>query len=197
MATMAMTLTRRELKETCWHEAGHVVVSRLLGGEVFRVSVDPRGLADPLEGRHAGSLAPLYGAVERSPVRDVMNNIVIAFAGMEAGYTALQGRTWTADDFNENGDGDRETIVNLGRLLVAEGGDGDAILEAANRRARDLVLDHRRDVEKVARALLARGTLSAADLDALLGPMTVHDEMDHAGFAELDARVARPNRDTK
>jgi hypothetical protein len=120
----------------------------------------------------------LDGHTYRLPVRNIPDELVIAFAGLEAQFTLLQGRTPTADDFEAVGDADRTKIMFYTKVLAVEDGrDVGEILQAAQCTARDLVLDRRRQVEQIARALLRQGRLTDDDLDAMLGPMTVHNEM--------------------
>ena len=166
----------------CYHEAGHAVVSRVLGGRVVQVTV---GLGELVE-ITPGLLLLQDGRCRRVTLRSLRDELVVAFAGIEAQYTLLQGRTPTDADLKLSVHGDEANIAFcMGVLATKQGCESDEILGDAVERARTLVLDHRADIERVARALLKRPSLTGEDLDALLGPMTAHNEMDQDELVNL------------
>jgi hypothetical protein len=173
-------ITRRQLEETCYHEAGHVVVSRVLGGTVLEVSVGaaqhPVKATNPSIPADVGAYED--GRTVRNPLANLADHLVVCLAGVEAEFTLLQGHTPSESDRDESDGGDRVLIINLVIVLEREGGNVDDILAISVRRARDLVLDHAADIRKVARALMKRRRLTEDDLDALLGPMPRHNEME-------------------
>ncbi len=112
-----MSLTRTQLKATCYHEAGHVVVSRVLGGRVAEVSVYPDG------SRHGMPAIAVPGHWPPS-VQSLDDNLVITFAGTEAEYTLRLGRTPTRDDMLAADDGDLSLCANYIHVLENEAARG-------------------------------------------------------------------------
>lgn len=172
-------MNRREFKETCYHEAGHAVVARALGSVVEEVGVESASAGMTASDGVGG----LDGHTARMFTTNMENELVVFLAGLKAQYTLLYGRVPTADEQERECDGDIANITFYAKAIVADSGrDLLEVLTTATRRARDLVLDHRRQIDKVARALTRQGRLPEGDLDSLLGPMEVRHEVDWVTF---------------
>jgi ATP-dependent Zn protease len=131
----------RLLLEVAVHEAGHSVIARVVGLRSGRAT-----LSD-----HDG-VARAYFADDGS-----LNNVVAVLAGRAATEVIL-GR---ASDYDCSIDDD---IAK--RMLAAKGFVGFG-MRTKLYDARALIRQHRAAVERVARALLVRGTLSGDEIDAL------------------------------
>jgi hypothetical protein len=162
-------VTRKQTKRsTAYHEAGHAVIARVLTLAAGSVTIKPR-LADDSAG-HAVVRTPwacLDEWEKRGKVRDnhaVWHaKIMTSMAGAET-EAVLLGRIAIGDGF------DRHEIG----LMVEEGFScPDSFWEQQEPRLRAmtrmLVRRHRARIERVAKALLAKTTLSAKQVDKLVG----------------------------
>jgi hypothetical protein len=183
-------LTRRQLLETCYHEAGHVVASRTLGGRVeeVRVAID-RTVSGAQD---SASVYSRDGETLRVPLGSLADMLVVSLAGLEAQFTLLRGNVPTAADYKDHGDGDYAYILNFVNALAAEGHDPNDVFRIAVLRARELILNHTADVRKLARVLIERGRLTGEQLDEVLGPMSADNGIDGEAFAEMLRRANIP-----
>jgi len=169
------------LRETAYHEAGHAVIGRILalpcGEATIEIDHDSSGhsvTADPWaiisEWERRGK-ARGYDAAWHARIMTYM-------AGGEA-QTALFGST-------PEGDGDDRYQIEL----MAEELDHWAALEPRLRKmTRMLVQRHRARIERVAEALLEQTTLTAEQLDELVG-RSVNDVKVNAPWLLAMARAS-------
>lgn len=187
-------MSPRERERVAFHEAGHALVSRKLPGTepIQKVTIIPRGRAGgyvlfrPEEDKHMHSRA------------EVLNRITGILAGRAAEEVALGDiSTGAANDLERATDLARRMVTQwgmapeLGPLLMEEepglpmpgfwGNRGISERTAASvdnavrrlvsegyQRAVLLLTRHRAALERVARALLERETLSGVELDSLI-----------------------------
>jgi ATP-dependent Zn protease len=155
-------------KATAYHEAGHAVV-----GRVLTLVCGEATIKRDYKSRTAGvSICPdpyacLYEWERRGKVRDSQNAVWIArtiafMAGAEAQVELLgtpRSRIGDADDRYQ-------IALMLEEIAPANWDRYEARLRAMTRR---LVRRHKARIERVAKALLAKTTLSAEELDKLVG----------------------------
>ena len=144
-----------------YHEAGHVVVGRLLGLQLLEADLHPdaEGGRGHTNFAHPGAwFTPERGALtkaERDFIERVLTTFMAGYAAEErAGHADLEGSGWDRDSSI------REWALYLDRP------DLDAFVE----RARDLVArpQNWRAIEAVAAALEEKGRLDAAEAAAVL-----------------------------
>jgi hypothetical protein len=156
----------QQRRTTAYHEAGHAVIGRVLtlvcGGATIKSDYDEGSAGhsiceDPYVCNHEWR--------KRGKVRDSGNAVWVArilqyMAGAEA-EAELLGKA-------RGGDGnDRYQIARmLGEIAPA---DPDRYEARLRKMARMLVRRHRARIERIAAALLAKTTLSARELDKLVG----------------------------
>jgi hypothetical protein len=143
-----------------YHEAGHVVVGRLLGLQLLDADIyaDAEGGRGHTNFAHPGPwFTPERGSLtkaERDFIERVLTTFMAGYAAEEkAGHADLEGSGW-----------DRDQSVREWAFYL-EQPDLDAFLE----RARDLIARPEvwREVEAVAGALEARGRLDAGEAAAV------------------------------
>jgi hypothetical protein len=152
---------------TAIHEAAHAVIGRVLGLPCGAVSV--RGSEDGKELGHAVVVDPVRvwrrGDGARRPM--VEASCACLYAGAEAERVIL-GLEATGDE------SDRDRATSLIRIVGVRGASGvqdDAWhrYEAKLRgRAAAFVAKHRATIERVAASLLARGSLSGREVNAIM-----------------------------
>lgn len=155
------------LKHTAYHEAGHAVIGRRLGMICGPATIH----ADDDSAGHSITADPwAIQAVwkEREKYREfesvVRGRIITFMAGHETECEILGN--------DAGGDGtDRYWIGRMmGELVHPENDEAWERIEHRLRQAtRALVRRHRAAIDRVAEALLARGSLSAHEIDALVG----------------------------
>jgi ATP-dependent Zn protease len=159
---------------TAVHEAGHAVVSVVLGFECQSVTIVP-----DYDDESAGAVVrdgDQYAALERWEERgrsyrneDVaLRAMAIIWAAGAAAEIELLGSC-------EGGDGDdRYNITNVASSVLGEyaGPEDDARWDRwyamIDRQARHLVRRHRDKIEKLAHELMSRQTMSGQEIDAFL-----------------------------
>jgi hypothetical protein len=150
---------------TAFHEAGHVAAAWSRGLKIHSATIDPtpgfRGHtlhANPLRGiRRNSTLAYMRDRAE--------SGIVVYLAGPEA-QQRHNPRSWRSDD----GDSDYEQAFELATGLNGSQEAILAYLDWLTVVARDEITHLWPKVEMVAQALIAKRTLSAAEIKALLAP---------------------------
>jgi hypothetical protein len=160
-----MTAQRRA---TAYHEAGHAVVGRVLTLVCGPATIKP----DYDEGSAGHSIcadpyACIYEWEKRGKVRDSDNAVWVArilqfMAGTEA-EAELLGKARGGDNH------DRYQIALMLEEIVPAPVDLDRYEARLRAMARMLVRRHRARIERVAAAFLAKTTLSARELDKLVG----------------------------
>ncbi len=163
-----MTRKRKDVRlHTAIHEAGHAVIGRVLGlpcGEVTIIGESEHELGhaivdDPIHTWERGD-GSRRALVEKS--------CISLYAGAEAERVLL------GNAGDHVGDGpDFSKARSLIMILGVRGAHvGDEVWERYEARLRRqsnlLVLLHRHKIERVARALLERGTLQGDDIDAII-----------------------------
>jgi phage baseplate assembly protein W len=172
----------RRRTETAYHEAGHAVIGRVLTLMCGEATIKP-----DYRSRAAGfsicqdPYACLYEWEKRGKVRDIEAvwhaRIIWSMAGAEAQRELL-------GDPNPRGDDDDRRQIGLMMEEVVDP-DNEKAWEKTEARLRAmtrmLVRRHRARIERVAKALLAKTTLSAEELDKLVG-RSVNDVKVNAPF---------------
>jgi hypothetical protein len=163
-----MAMTAKQRKTTANHEAGHAVTGRVLTLPCGYATIRP-DYKKPIAG------ACLSEWERRGKVRDSRNavwyaRIITYMAGAEAEKELL--------DSTVIGDGDDRDQIALMAEELPGGADWDKLEPRLRAMARMLVRRHQGRIELVARAPLAKTTLSAKALDKLVGrsvdaPLTV------------------------
>jgi ATP-dependent Zn protease len=162
-----MARTVKQRRATAYHEAGHAVIGRVLALPCGRATIRP----DYEEGVAGQALTEepytcLREWEKRGKVRDAAaawhGRIIVYMAGAEAEMELL-GSEAIGDGY------DRLQIALMAEEIPA----GETFWERLEPRLRAmtrmLVRRHRVLIEQVAKALLARSTLSAKSLDKIVG----------------------------
>ena len=184
-----MKKTRTQLKATAYHEAGHAVIGRVLTLSCGRATIKP----DRAEAGHALTDDPhscLHEWEKRGKVREKGNavwhaRIMTYMAGAEAEMELLGSKA--AGDWE-----DRRQI----RLMANSQGFNDDPDEWETKEARlrammrMLVRRHKVRIERVAKALLAKTTLSAKALDKLVGRSVDDVKVNALYLPEMHRRAA-------
>ena len=159
--------TRKQLKQTAYHEAGHAVIGRVLtlhcGGATIRPNFTEA------EAGHAITRDPyacLHEWEKRGHVRDSRDavyhaRIMTYMAGAEAEMILLGS--------SGVGDGDDRYQIALMADELHRDTDWDRLEPRLRAMTRMLVRRHKARIERVAKALLARTTVSANALDKMVG----------------------------
>lgn len=161
---------------TAIHEAGHAVIGRVLGMICGHATIEPDEdsgghaiMADPWEilGVWDGN-APGEGFRRHGQIESVYRARILTFMAGWAAEVELLGGCWGGD-----GD-DRYQIALMFEEIPIPGyqhdDDGTAKRYEARlrERARGLVRRHREAIQRVATALIARRTITAREIDALM-----------------------------
>jgi hypothetical protein len=161
---------------TAVHEAGHAVIGHVLklgcGSATIRADADSAGhsiIDDPwiILGKWWGN-GPGEGVRPHGSFDSVLRGRILAFMAGWAAEIEIRGECRGGD-----GDDRRQIALMMESLTIPghqEDGDGsweryEARLRA---RARGLVRRHREKIERVADALVARDTLTAEQIDAVM-----------------------------
>jgi hypothetical protein len=171
--------TRKQLKHTAYHEAGHAVIGRVLTLHCGRATIRPN--YDEAEAGHAitpDPMACLYEWEKRGHERGSQDAVYHAWimtlmAGAEA-EIALLGSGGV-------GDGNDRRKIALMAWEVHRSGDWEKLEPRLRAMTRMLVRRHRTRIERVAKALLAKTTVSAREIDRLVG-RSVNDVRMNAPF---------------
>ncbi len=172
-------------RSTAYHEAGHAVIGRVLTLCCGRATIRHNYAAG--EAGHAITPDPfecLYEWEKRGHVRHSQDavyhaRIMTYMAGAEA-ERVLLGSDGVGDD------NDRYQIVLMAEKLDRDA-DWDKLEPRLRRMTRMLVRRHTARIERVAKGLLAKTSLSARQLDKLVG-RSVNDVNVNAPFLLVTAR---------
>jgi len=173
----SMVVKQKEREMVAYHEAGHTIIhlQTSLLPPLYKVSIVPRGQA--------------LGVTTLLPDED--QNLQSKSFCLEELLVLMGGRAAekTFYDWTTNGAaGDLDVARKLARKMIHEWGMGERLyyepekqdaeseinrlLEAADRQAHDLLQVHKDSTEKLAKALLARETLTRQEVLELLDPAT-------------------------
>ncbi len=192
----SLILSERERSNTAYHEAGHTLVARLIPGTdpIHKVTIIPRGRALgltqqlPIDERHTyprdyllDTLAVLLGG--RAAEELVFQHFTTGAGNDLERATDLARKmvcNWgMSEELGPVTFGKREEHIFLGREFaqskdyseetarVIDGAIKNMVLKA-NQRARDLLADHRDQLQALAQALLDKETLDAREIDRLM-----------------------------
>jgi hypothetical protein len=158
-----MSAERERLK--AYHEAGHAVVSWVVGLEIEGASIEPQGSS-------SGRVS--ITDIEHMEGYDEVKHryLVSSYAGVKA-VESYTGQPTDFDDPNIDPrvkGSDRDTIMHL--VLSLAGPDKSkqvALQEQAEERAQRILEENWRGVEAIAQALLRDRNLDSADLSRILG----------------------------
>jgi cell division protease FtsH len=187
-----------ERQVVAYHESGHAIVGHLTPGAdpVQKVSIIPRGigalgytLQTPLEDRFLMSRSELMGKIkgllggraaeelvfgevstgasnDLEKVADIVRNMLTVY-GMS---TQMPNRSLVEkgrNPFLDQGPATQRRSEKLEALLDRE---SQEIIDAAYQAARQVLSDHRRELEAMARLLLEKEKIDAQDIQQVLGP---------------------------
>ncbi len=199
----SMVLSEEERKLTAYHEAGHALVSLKVPGldPLHKVTIVPRGRALgitfslPEEDRHnytkqyiLGRLCMAYGGRVAEELVFGADKVTTGAAQDIQQATEMARRMVTqfgmSDAVGPIAVGDREAEIFLGREVVqrreisertAELVDTELkrVLGAAYERAREILLEHRATLDRVAAALLERETLDREEIELVVAGKTL------------------------
>ncbi len=194
----SMVIDEDEKRTTAWHEAGHTVVARLLGGRtdpVHKVTIIPRGpslgLTQQLPERDRLSLSRDYAEAKLSVLMGGRASEEISFDRFTTGAandikqaSALARRMVTefgmSDAIGPVAFGGDDDMVFLGRDITTSKRDYSEataqLIDAevkrfvteAYDRAKDMLTEQRELLDRMAEALLERETLDTEEIDAVM-----------------------------
>jgi len=193
----SMIMSDEDKRITAFHEAGHALVAMLTPEDsdpVHKVTIIPRGMALgltqtlPEEDRLNYTEQQIYAVIRYAMGGRAAENIVFDHFSTGASNDLQQATSWARKMVTEYGMskglgpvsyGDGNSDVFLGRDLVSRKDYSEAkareideaITEILNEKydeARQLLVDHRDVLDRVASALLERETLETSQLDMLL-----------------------------
>jgi cell division protease FtsH len=193
----SLVLPEEEKKMIAYHEAGHALVSKYIPGAdpVHKVTIIPRGMALgvthylPVDERHIHSKERIENSLVYSLGGRVAEKIVFDQLSTGAGNdleraTAIAQKMvcqWgMSEALGPMTFGKREEQIFLGREIsqhrdysesTAQMIDSEVkkILEKAEKRAIDILTEHREQLDKVAQALLEREVLDGYEIDIIIG----------------------------
>lgn len=175
-----MKRTRKQLKATAYHEAGHAVIGRVLTLHCGRATIRPNYML--AEAGHAithDDYATLSEWEKRGHVRDSQDavwhaRIITYMAGAETEMILLGSHSVGDSD-------DRYQIELMAESNLHRDTDWSKLEPRLRKLTRMLVRRHRARIERVARTLLAKTTVSARTLDKIVG-RSVNDVRVNAPF---------------
>jgi cell division protease FtsH len=169
----SMVLKREERAMVAYHEAGHALINlqKTLLPPLYKVSIVPRGQA-------LGVTTLLPDEDQNIQSKDLLLEELVVLMGGRAAERVFYGAT------TNGAAGDLDTARKIARKMVLEWGMGEKLyyepdkreaeqeinrlLEEADREAHTLIQTHRKNTQQLAEALLARETLTKAEVLELL-----------------------------
>jgi hypothetical protein len=157
-------MSAERVRLTAYHEAGHAVLSWVVGLEMDRASIEPQGSS-------LGRVS--FIDIEHMEAYDeVMHRyLVSSYAGVKA-VELYTGRPTALDDPNTDArveGSDWDSIIALTQTLAGhEESEQVALQEQAEEQAQRILRENWRGVEAVAEALLKHRTLDSAHLSRIL-----------------------------
>ncbi len=201
----SMIISDEEKRNTAFHEAGHVLVAKLIPGTdpIHKVTIIPRGRALgltmqlPVDERHT------------YPVKYLMDRLAVLFGGRAAEEIALnQITTGAGNDIEQGTDlarkmicewgmsetmgplayGKKEEQIFLGREIsqhkdyseataIAIDKEVKELIAKSYERAKKLVLENKKTLDKLAEALLERESLGSREVDVIVFGKIKADEI--------------------
>jgi cell division protease FtsH len=201
----SMIISDEEKRNTAFHEAGHVLVAKLIPGTdpIHKVTIIPRGRALgltmqlPVDERHT------------YPVKYLMDRLAVLFGGRAAEEIALnQITTGAGNDIEQGTDlarkmicewgmsetmgplayGKKEEQIFLGREISQHKDYSEATAIAIDKevkelvaksyeRAKKLVRENKKTLDKLAEALLERESLGSHEVDVIVFGKIKADEL--------------------
>ena len=201
----SMIISDEEKRNTAFHEAGHVLVAKLIPGTdpVHKVTIIPRGRALgltmqlPVDERHT------------YPVKYLMDRLAVLFGGRAAEEIALnQITTGAGNDIEQGTDlarkmicewgmsktmgplayGKKEEQIFLGREIsqhkdyseataIAIDKEVKELIAKSYERAKKLVQENKKTLDKLAEALLERESLGSHEVDVIVFGKIKADEL--------------------
>jgi cell division protease FtsH len=192
----SMIISDEEKRNTAFHEAGHVLVAKLIPGTdpIHKVTIIPRGRALgltmqlPVDERHT------------YPLQYLMDRLAVLFGGRVAEEIALnQVTTGAGNDIEQGTDlarkmicewgmsetmgplayGKKEEQIFLGREIsqhkdyseataIAIDKEVKELIAKSYERAKKLVLENKKTLDKLAEALLERESLGSHEVDVIV-----------------------------
>ncbi|HTM44241.1 MAG TPA: ATP-dependent zinc metalloprotease FtsH [Polyangiaceae bacterium] len=193
----SMVMTEAERRISAWHEAGHTLVGKLIEGNdsVHKVSIIPRGAALgvtmflPTEDRHTMGKRVAEAKICMALGGRAAEELV--FAEITSGASddikratriarAMVCELGMSDKLGPIAYGENEESVFLGREMAtrredyseetARQIDGEirSIIDTQYERARQVIIERRAELDRLAHALLERETLDAEEIEAAM-----------------------------
>jgi len=220
----SMVMTDDEKRLTAFHEAGHAIVGLCVPKHdpLHKVTIIPRGralgvtMALPERDRHAYSkveleskLAVMFGGRAAEEIVFGENNVTTGAGNDIQQATDMARRMVTEFGFSDKLGplrySDNQEEVFLGHSVTQHKNVSDAtarlideevrrLVDEAEMKANDILVEHRGDLDAVAEALLEYETLSGAEVKALMaGNPIVRPDLDDEGPKPTGRRSSVPS----
>jgi cell division protease FtsH len=192
----SMIISDEEKKMTAYHEAGHVLVGKFTpnGDPIHKVTIIPRGRALgvthylPLDERHTYSREYCMGVLARMMGGRAADEMIFGQKTTGAGNDIEQATNlarkmvceWgMSEDLGPLTYGKKEEMVFLGREISSHKDYSEAtavlidkeirnLVEGANVRAKQILTEHKDQLDGLAKALLEREILDGLEIDQVL-----------------------------
>ncbi|HVT45484.1 MAG TPA: ATP-dependent zinc metalloprotease FtsH [Thermoanaerobaculia bacterium] len=191
----SMVMSNREKRNTAYHEAGHTIVAAILpaADPLHKVTIIPRGRALgltqqlPTEDKYSYSLryveAMLAVLMGGRVAEEIFLDEITTGAGNDieraTGLARKMVCEWGMSQLGPLSYGKKEEAIFLGREFAQHQDYSEAtareidhevkrIIDLAYKNAREIIESHRESLDKIARRLLEKETLDAAEVNAIL-----------------------------
>tara|TARA_B100000315_G_scaffold135923_1_gene125184 strand:+ start:15637 stop:17577 length:1941 start_codon:yes stop_codon:yes gene_type:complete len=221
----SMIISEEEKRNTAFHEAGHVLVAKLIPGTdpIHKVTIIPRGRALgltqqlPVDERHT------------YPVKYLMDRLAVLFGGRAAEEIALnQITTGAGNDIEQGTDlarkmicewgmskvmgplayGKKEEQIFLGREISQHKDYSEAtaieidkevkeLIAKSYERAKKLVQENKKTLDKLAEALLERESLGSHEVDVIVFGKVKADKIAKKEEKAKEAAIAEEENSIK